>query len=346
MACIKLKDYVYLIAKIGNGVMLQSQLERFMSHYLRISNKTVYRHIKELEANEIISVQKINKVNLISLKKYAYRFIKQEETGMEVKSKDISSPRVTEGKIKKSVWISEYILRTIIKDENINDIMGLINYLDNATTLNTSKSDSIRCFDNFVHSKNINFTVRENMKSEICKINDMRSVSKKNLAAESKIKSKKQTNIKQAKQIKDKNTKTIFTFNSMFYNNLYVTNVTTTQVSITYLDVSNILNKSKMMWIIENVYDYFCDSLLSYTENYEVKSDITITIQILTDSKKQAIKMKKVLQERETFLQEKMDTKQINKKEMSSLNMLQKLDIKLNYLDISINCFKNSDIIF
>lgn len=341
--CIQFRDYIYLISKIGNGVMLQSQLERFMEHYLKISNKTVYRHLKELEANQIISIQKINKVNLIVLKKYAYRFIKQEETGREIKSKDIASPRTTEGKIKKSAWISEYILRTVVANKDMGNIVTLIDYLRNTTTLITSKKDSIECFDTLIKNGNINTEIRQNITNEVNNINHMRHNSNKNLAIESKNRS---NDIKSIKQINNKDAKTNFTFNSMFYNNLYITSITDTKIDITFLDVSNVMNESKMIWIIENIYNYFFINLMSYAENYEVKNDIQVTIQILLDARPQAIKIKKLLQDKKEFLEEKVDNNGITKKEITTLNMLQKVDIRFSYLDINKNCFKNVNIIF
>lgn len=340
--CIKHFKYIKLIDEIGNGVMLQSHIQKIMEHFYVINKREVYKDLKELEHAQIIDKQRLNNVNLIVLKKYAFRHLKEVETGQKVLSKDISSQKITPAKIKRSLWITEYILRSLNGRQDMKELQTteeLFLYLNNKTTLITRKNENIDCFNGFIKDPDINAKVRENVENEISIINNYKFSIIENLKIEGKVSVKE---VKDYKKSKEYN-KTNFSLNSMVYNNLYITDIRKNQLNITFFDINNNLKVKKICEIVENIFVYFNNNFFTYLENGDLHKDIKIVVQFLVDNDLIKSVLLKEIKEEQQRLTNKGN---LTKKERKRLDSILSVTFVFAALNINRDCIKEENFIF
>lgn len=159
--CLKHHESLFLIKELGHGIMSKAH---FYKHYYRLyafSEHTCRRIVQDLSQTDLIEIIYYQGVHIIKLKKFAIRYIKEQELNHPLKNHDISSVKVTDAKIKRIIFINQLALH-IIKNSATNNCGNMEDYTNlfkNYTPFFYSRSEALpyyRSVSEFLKSDTFN----------------------------------------------------------------------------------------------------------------------------------------------------------------------------------------------
>lgn len=224
-ACNAYKEYLQLIYYMGKGIMLATQIQRYMGYFYGTSKQGVWRHIRSLQEVEIIDVHKIQNNSYIKLKKYAVRFLLEKES-----SKNVASLSYSFTTLKKTTFKNEYVLQYLLK-ESLKDT---INYCNKNTTLIAKNKKNWKVLKPYVKQNEVGTEIKNliEIATQQAKI----------------LKSKKPEALKIQKVNR-------FNINNMQSRNIYIVEITENTVQVVVLDINNNYTAQKIKdtgsWIAE-----------------------------------------------------------------------------------------------
>lgn len=304
----KHKEIIDIIYYLCNKIVLKQQLTQLCLKLTKYREIDVDIAIAELAQQNILSKKQFLNTNrkLIYLTKYP---VSQLEN---IKSRNVQSIKLTQEKIIKGVFKTEYILKKIedLQNINLNYVLDMLNTKDN-TILKKEEEIYKTLFSKY---KNV---LEEDFEE------DLRISIAKKIIMENRFKKDKKTTVtdvellkRRQKSIKIMGNSYYFNFNNMLCRNFFLEKInikgSNLKIEVGFLDMYNTKNVTK---IINNIcYIYFM-FLKYFNRNYS----LNIRLCIYTYSEKNATEIKN------NILKKSVDFKS---KQIKNVNMKENILLK------------------
>lgn len=182
--CLKHHESLLLIKALGHGIMSKSH---FYEHYYRLYNfseNTCRRILQDLLQSDLVEIIHYQGVHIVKLKKFAIRFLKEQELRHTLENHQVSSTKVTNAKIKRILFINQFAL-SIIKETATNSCENMPAYIKlfkAFTPFFYSRSESLPYYRNVsVFLKNDMFDVYTPFYNELNRLEHNRLVQAQSL---------------------------------------------------------------------------------------------------------------------------------------------------------------------
>lgn len=263
LTCIAYKDYLEIIDKLGNKLMLQKHLIILAIELGVAKNKTeVLKALKELEENEII--KKINFMGtsnkIILFKKYAIRFLAGKKSSGAVASVPSINSNI---KYIENIFKIHIIINTYLKQIKEKSLSNLLDYMDNwNSNLLVDKNGALKYYvhnlSRFTNKKIINKKILVNDINELNLEKEQRNL---NLSLKNKDfiekTNKKPKKTKTKQEILNNSTVATLIRKNIYFYSLYRTKDGVLTINCFYLDLYNSQSPSKIIFNCAIVYKFF-----------------------------------------------------------------------------------------
>ena len=264
-ACLTHHIYLKIILNLGQGVIFSQHLEKYLIHFYGQHKMQVWTNLRDLQDAEIIDIKKYNNSNYVILKKYAFRYFKQLETGKDVQSKDISSIKFTENLLRKSLFINQFLNTKMLK--NFNTLDQFIFFIQNNTTFFAKNKQAYTPLINYQKIAN-----NKNLETEIKNLIEIDDAQRSTIGGKVK------------KVTKNSN----FNANNMQYRNIYILALNPQEIFILFFDINNNYTKTKIVEDMLETYNYFYQILTTPTQTH-LKQKIIFNIVVAKEAYKNKI---------------------------------------------------------
>ncbi|HHX61993.1 MAG TPA: hypothetical protein GX707_14990 [Epulopiscium sp.] len=272
-ACSTYLHYINLILTFGKGLMFAKHITIYMAHFNNYNKTKVWRDLRDMQNDEIIEINKHHNSNYIRLKKYPLRYLAElNNPGEKFQSKDISSLVFTDTLLRKSLFINQYVITKMLKD-NV-DLVNFMFHMELRTTLFAKAKDNVHIFEQY-------FPKREALNAEIHNLKQLKNLRTYNLRNASSKQLAKNSN---------------FNINNMQSRNIFITELTDTRIVVTFFDIFNNYTPQKIINDMQATYQYLFNILTESTDiSFRQKSIVFNIVVAKTAYKDRILKNKDIL---------------------------------------------------
>lgn len=271
-ACIKHFNYIHLILSFGKGLMFSKHITTYMKHFNNYNSTKVWRDLREMQNDEIIEINKFHNSNYVRIKKYPLRYIAElNNPDKKFQSKDISSLVFSDGLLRRSLFINQYVVAKMLRDNM--SLEEFIIFMTTTTTLFSKSKDNVHIFDCYSPQTKA-------LKEEIENLNRLKYLQTYNL--------KNNTSKKLGKN-------SSFNINNMQNRNIFITELSGSRIVVTFFDIFNNYTPTKIINDITSTYQYLFN-ILTESKDTAFRQEIVFNIVVAkTAYKDRILKNREVL---------------------------------------------------